>query len=345
MTPTGGAPTGSAQQTKIILAFVAIYLVWGSTYLAIKYAVETIPPLFAMGTRSVLAGAVLYLWARARGAANPRREHYPALIAIGAAFFLVGHGLLGWAEQHVASGLAALLVASEPLWVAGFEGLMLKNFVITRRILAGLLLGFVGIILLVIPTSPIGDVSNEMHIIGGVAVLVATLSWSGGAVYSRVARLPGSPMLTAGVQLLFGGSFLLIAGIILGEHHQLQTHPVSLKSALGLLYMVIFGSLVAFNAYVWLLRIVPVTRIATHTYVNPVVAVLIGWLIDGEPITPFMLIATTVIIIAVWLVLHSGSRKPPSVDQGGSHGRESHRPPESGASTEMHLHIPARQES
>jgi len=309
MSPVGDKTT---EKTKIILAFVAIYLIWGSTYLAIKYAVETIPPLLAMGSRSVLAGAILYVWARARGAANPRREHYPALIIIGAAFFLVGHGLLGWAEQHVASGLAALLVASEPLWIAGFEGVILKNFVITRRILAGLLLGFVGIILLVIPTSPIGDVSTDLHVIGGVAVLIATLSWSGGAVYSRVALLPRSPMLTAGMQLLIGGTLLLITGVLLGEYNQLQAHPVSLKSVFGLTYLLIFGSLVAFNAYVWLLRVVPVTRIATHTYVNPIVALLIGWLVDREPLTPAMLIATTVIIIAVWLVLQSNPQRKSS---------------------------------
>jgi drug/metabolite transporter (DMT)-like permease len=313
MTSGSQASTDQTQKTKILLAFAVIYIIWGSTYLAIKYAVETIPPLFAMGSRSVVAGAVLYFWARARGASNPRREHYPALIIIGAAFFLVGHGLLGWAEQHVASGLAALLVASEPLWIAGLEGLLLKNFVITRRILAGLILGFAGIVLLVIPTSPIGNVSDDLHLLGGAAVLVATLSWSGGAVFSRVARLPGSPMLTAGMQLLIGGTFLLVAGILLGEHHQLQTHPVSMKSLFGLMYLIIFGSLVAFNAYVWLLRVVPVTRIATHTYVNPVVAILIGWLVDREPLTPAMLIATIVIIIAVWLVLHSGAQRKSSV--------------------------------
>lgn len=284
--------------TKLFLAFFAIYFVWGSTYLAIRYAVETIPPLLMMGTRSLIAGLVIVAWSWMRGDEKPKVEHIPALLVIGALFFLVGHGLLAWAEQTVPSGLAALLVASEPAWITLIESLVITSYTLGARGITGLILGFAGIALLVVPTGDFGP--GNTNVIGAIAVVVGALSWSGGAVYSRVAKLPSSPMMTAGLEITFGGILLLLAGILFGEFWQLQA--VSLRSLLALSYLIVFGSVITFTAYVWLLSQISATRVSTHTYANPIIAVLLGWIVADEPVTLLTLIAAVVIILSIYLV-------------------------------------------
>ena len=284
--------------TKLLLAFAAIYFVWGSTYLAIRYAVETIPPLLMMGTRSLVAGVIIVTWSRMRGDAGPKAEHFPALFIIGAMFFLVGHGLLAWAEQTVPSGLAALLVASEPAWIALIESVVVGSYTLGVRGIAGLILGFVGMVLLVLPAGDFG--TGNTNLIGAAAVVVGALSWSGGAVYSRVAKLPSSPMMTAGLEIIIGGALLLVAGTIFGEFGEL--HAVSIRSLLSLFYLILFGSVVTFTAYVWLLSRISATRVSTHTYANPVIAVLLGWIFAGESLTLLTIIAAAVIILSIYLV-------------------------------------------
>lgn len=284
--------------TKLVLAFIAIYFVWGSTYLAIRYAVESIPPLLMMGTRSLVAGLIIVAWSRLRGDPWPKTEHFPALFIIGALFFLVGHGLLAWAEQTVPSGLAALLVATEAAWIALIESVVVGFYVLGKRGIAGLALGFVGIALLVLPTGDFG--SGHTNIIGAVAVVVGALSWSCGAVYSRVAKLPSSPMMTAGLEVIIGGILLLLTGALFGEFGEL--HAVSMRSLLSLLYLIVFGSVVTFTAYVWLLTKISATRVSTHTYANPVIAVLLGWIFAGESLTFLTTIAGAVIVLSIYLV-------------------------------------------
>jgi drug/metabolite transporter (DMT)-like permease len=291
--------------TKILVAFLIIYVVWGSTYLAIKYAVETIPPFFMMGTRSLVAGMILYTWGRVRTGEHIRKEHLRSLIIIGAAFFLFGHGLLAWAEQRVSSGLAAILIASEPLWIVAMESLVIKSFHITRRGMIGIVMGFVGMLLLIVPSFGQTGGGDRVDLPGAIAVLLGTIAWSSGAVYSRVARLPSSPRLTAGAELIIGGLLLYSAGFLSGEHVALQA--ISFKSLFGLGYLIVFGSLIAFNSYVWLLGVAPVTRISTHTYVNPVIAVIIGGVIDSEPVTIPMIVAMAVIISSVYMVMSGRS--------------------------------------
>ncbi|MBN1790535.1 MAG: EamA family transporter [Bacteroidales bacterium] len=281
-------------------AFFAIYIVWGTTYLAIKHAVETIPPFLMMGMRSLSAGMVLYTWGRLRGDANVTRKELPSLFLIGILFFLIGHGVLAWAQKTVPSGVAALLVASEPIIIALFEPLFTREGRIGKRTLLGMLIGVGGIAVLVLPQG--FDFKNA-NLLSSFGILVAAGSWASGAIYTRVAKLPRSPLITGGLQLLFGGAFLILASFLLGEWSAFTLSQVTVRSWLGLVYLVVFGSILAFSAYTWLLTITSATRISTHTFINPVVAMLVGWAIGGEALTVGMLIATVLIVISVYLIL------------------------------------------
>jgi drug/metabolite transporter (DMT)-like permease len=288
-------------QFKLLAAFAAIYFIWGSTYLAIRYALEGIPPFLMMGARSLAAGLILYLWSRGRGDEKIKRENILPIVTIGILFFLVGHGLLAWGQQRVASGSAALLVASEPLWIAVIEALMVSGHRITSKAVIGLACGFAGISLLLAPWQKLGN--HQIDSLSAFAIIIGTLSWSIGAVYSRVAKLPKSPALAAGLQLIVGGLLLVASGLLMGEGSRLQLEALSLRSILGLMYLILFGSVITFTAYVWLLNMTSATRVATHTYVNPVIAVFLGWAIAGEPLSLQTFVATSIIVISVYLVL------------------------------------------
>ena len=280
----------------ILLAFASIYLIWGSTYLAIRYAIETIPPLVTAGVRHLTAGSVLLVWALVRGYRPTRREWYSSAV-LGLLFFLISHGSLHWAEQTVPSGLAALLVATEPMWVAVLalfignerQSLSLPN-------IAGLLLGFVGVALL---TTDHTIAAQSTSLLGAIAILAGTLSWSFGMFYAKQAPLPKDPLARSAMSMFCGSIMLLFAATVTGEFHSLSLQQVTLRSYLGLLYLIVFGSIVAFTAYTWLLEHCTASLIATHTYVNPVVAVLLGWLYAGEPITRRALFAGLLVVISV----------------------------------------------
>jgi drug/metabolite transporter (DMT)-like permease len=295
------------QNLKALFAFGAIYVIWGSTYLAIRYAVETIPPFMMMGTRSLIAGGILYLWSRSRENEKIQKEHIIPLFIIGAMFFLIGHGCLAWAEQFVPSGLAAVLISSEPFLIVGIEFLILRDTKINLKGAAGLILGFAGIIYLVASTK--GIASSGKNIIGMLVIITGSLSWSGGAVYSRVAKLPKSALLSSGMELIIGGTLLLITSFIIGEFNQFHVSQVSTRSALSIIYLVTFGSVIAFSSYIWLLGHTSATRISTHTYVNPVIAIFLGWLIANEQITTALLAATVIIVVSVYMVLYVGKKQ------------------------------------
>jgi len=276
------------------LAFAAIYLVWGSTYLAIRYAVETIPPLVTAGVRHTVAGAILLAWAVARGY-RPKREHWAAGFIVGALFFLIGHGSLHWAEQHVASGLAALLIATEPMfilvlaWASGQQK-------ISRLSALGLAFGVIGVAILT------GVSAKDTSLLGMIAVLVGSLSWAAGVVISPKLKLPTDALARTAVPLVCGAVMLLAAAGVTGEFQSLHWSAVSLKSILGLAYLIVFGSIVAFTAYTWLLQRCPPTLVATHTYANPIVAVLLGWLLASEPLTARLALACVAILGAIVLI-------------------------------------------
>ena len=284
------------ESIKVALAFVAIYLVWGSTYLAIRYAVETIPPLVTAGVRHTIAGGILLAWACLRGY-RPRREHWVAGVVLGALFFLIGHGTLHWAEQHVASGLAALLIATEPMfilvlaWATGQQR-------ISRLSALGLAAGIVGVAIL----TGAEVSSKDASLIGLLAVLVGSLSWAAGVVISPKLNLPTDALARTAVPLVCGAVMLLTTAGITGEFHGLHWSAISLKSIFGLGYLIVFGSIVAFTAYTWLLQRCPPTLVATHTYANPVVAVLLGWLLASEPLTARVALASVAILGAIVLI-------------------------------------------
>ena len=293
-------------RAKVVAAFVAVYVIWGSTYLAIRYAIETIPPFLMMGIRSVIAGLILYLWSYKRGAKLTRDEIRPLLI-LGILFFLLGHGLLSWAQKTVASGLAAILIASDPLWIALIESFAIKSFQLTRKQVIGLIAGFGGVGLLFLPSD---SEVLQMDPVGAIVILVSAIFWAIGAVYSRVAKLPKSSMLTSGIELIIGGFFLCAASALLGELNDFQFSTVSIRSLIALVYLIVFGSVVTFTAYVWLLTVTTATRVATHTYINPVIALLLGWLFANEHFTVRTLIGSGVIVTSIYLMLQSKRADP-----------------------------------
>jgi drug/metabolite transporter (DMT)-like permease len=280
---------------KLALAFAAIYLVWGSTYLAIRYAVETIPPLVAAGLRHTVAGGILLAWAYMRGF-RPTRQQWLSGMIVGALFFLVGHGSLHWAEQYVGSGLAALLMATEPIFILILAWLMGQQK-ISRLSALGLALGVAGVAAL---TG--AELSRGSSLLGLVAVLVGSFSWAAGVAVSPRLKLPTDALARTALPLVCGAAMLLIAAGVTGEFHAMHWSSISLRSVLGLGYLITFGSIVAFTAYTWLLQQCPPTLVATHTYANPVVAVLLGWLLAGEPLTLRLALASVAILGAIVLI-------------------------------------------
>jgi drug/metabolite transporter (DMT)-like permease len=285
------------RRSHIVLAFAAVYVLWGSTYLAIVYAIETLPPMLMASARFLLAGSIIYVYARLRGAAPPERHHWKPALIIGGLMLLVGNGGVVLAERTVPSGLAALLIASEPLWVALFAWLGARGAAPRGRRLVALLTGFAGVALLV---SGRGIVGGDLG--GMVLVLVAAAAWAGGSLYSIHAPRPASGLIATSMQMFCGSALQLVAGTLMGDWSKLDPAGISLISVAAFLYLVIAGSLVAYTAYVWLLRVVSPTSAATYAYVNPVVALILGWLVAGEPMTTRTIVAAGIILASVIII-------------------------------------------
>jgi drug/metabolite transporter (DMT)-like permease len=294
-----------ASRGQIIAAFASIYLVWGSTYLAIMYAVETIPPFIMGGARFLISGTMLYAWARYKGGPTPTRLHWRNAVIAGAFLLLGGNGAVVWAEQYVPSGLTALLVSILPFWLVIIEWARPPRRRPSGLVLAGLVLGFIGIIVLIGPGNIGGD--GDVPILGALVLILGSLSWAIGSFWSRDAALPESGLLTTGMEMLGGGALLLIVGVLSGELSQFDVHNVSKASAIGLLYLITFGSLIGFTSYIWLLDKVSPARLGTYAYVNPIVAVLLGWAIAGESLTIRTGIAAAIVICAVALITSARS--------------------------------------
>ena len=297
-------------RARVLLAFAIVYVVWGSTYLFIRYAVQTLPPFLLTGTRFLIAGSLLTTWAVLRGAAWPTRTNWKALTIIGLLLFPCANAVVVWAETRIGSGIAALLVAIEPLWVVVFLTL------ITRRrpsvgVLAGMLLGFAGLVILVGPSLEPGRQGIDPT--AALALVGASCSWAAGSVYGRTAPLPKDPLLAAGLEMLIGGVGAMLVGIAAGETHRLDFALVSERSIVSLAYLTVFGSIAAFTAYNWLVTVEAPARVATYAYVNPVIAVLLGAIVAGEPLTPRIGFAAVVIVTAVVLVIVGQSRLEPRV--------------------------------
>lgn len=281
---------------KMALAFVAIYVIWGSTYLAIRYAVETIPPLVTAGIRHSIAGGIMLSWAWWRGF-RPTRQQWVAGFALGALFFLIGHGSLHWAEQYVGSGLAALLIATEPMFILVL-GWMMGRQKISLLSALGLGLGVAGVAML----TGVELTVKGSSLWGLLAVLLGSLSWSLGVVISPRLKLPSDALGRTALPTICGAAMLLIAAGVTGEFQQTHWASITLRSIFGLGYLITFGSVVAFTAYTWLLQRVPPALVATHTYANPVVAVLLGWFLAHEPLSLRVVLASVAILGAIVLI-------------------------------------------
>jgi len=293
---TNPQPLRRENRLLVVVAFACIYVIWGSTYLAIRYAVETIPPLFVASFRHLIAGALLFGWCWRRGL-RPVRQQWFASIVLGVLFFLIGHGTLHWAQQTLPSGMAAILVATEPIFVAIIV-MITGRTRITLSLLMGVLLGLGGVALIF--GADVRTGRSEM--LNSLVVLIGAASWSIGMVYSRRAAVHPDSRMAAGMSLLAGAVLLFLGGTITGEIARLHFTAISMKSILALVYLAIAGSLIAYSAYFWLLNRFPPTLISTHTYVNPLVALALGWAIAGEVLAPRVVFGGLVVIAAIaWM--------------------------------------------
>lgn len=295
-------------KTRIWLALLALYFVWGSTYLAIRFTVETIPPFLSAGIRFLVSGAILLVWQRAAGKALPTRRQWVSTTIIGILLLLGGNGLVSYAEQFVPSGIAALIIGTVPMWLVLIEALRPGGVKPTWPVVLGLVTGFGGIYLLVGPHEVAGSavVQNPL---GMGAIFLAAFLWSIGSIYSRGADLPASSLVATGAEMLAGSFVILAFSGLIGEWSAFDLAAVTARSWLGLLYLITFGSLVGFVSYIWLLKHAPVSLVATYAYVNPLVAVFLGaWLAD-ESLSARVLVAGTVIIGSVVLINQTRSRR------------------------------------
>ncbi|HEX6124298.1 MAG TPA: EamA family transporter [Pyrinomonadaceae bacterium] len=288
----------------LIAAFAAVYIFWGSTYLAIKYAIETLPPFLMAGARFAFAGSILFLWARmSKDYETPTLAHWKTSAVVGTLLLLGGNGGVVLAQHYIPSSLAALLVATEPLWIVILSWAWLGQGRPNWKVALGLLLGFVGVWLLISGRAATGaDASGFGQWIGVIAVILGAFSWAAGSIYGLRGSSPKSSLLAAGMQMIAGSVSLLIVGLVRGEWSTFDPAAVTFNSLFGLGYLVIFGSLVGFTAYSWLLKNARPSMVATYAYVNPVIAVLLGWMIAGESMTGQMLFGAGVVVGSVVLI-------------------------------------------
>jgi drug/metabolite transporter (DMT)-like permease len=307
-------PARGPSATQLVVGFASIYLIWGSTYLGIRYAVETIPPLLMMAIRHSVAGVLVYAWARHRGAAAPSLKQWGYAAVAGAILFLGGHGTLAWAELKVPSGMAALLCATLPLWtvlIARFDGSERR---LGAKVWTGLLLGFAGVAILIGPATlrPHGS----FDILATLTVMFGSFAWAAGTAYSHGAKLPSSTILSAAMQMIAGGSSLYIASALSGEMGHLHLASLTLRSVGALAYLILFGSIIAFTVFTWLVSVCRPSSVSTYAYVNPVVAVFLGWALAHEDIGVHTIVATAVILAGVALV---STRAPQAAEEARPH--------------------------
>jgi drug/metabolite transporter (DMT)-like permease len=293
---------------QVTLAFLAVYLIWGSTYLAIRFAIESLPPFFMAGARFVVAGTILYALVKLRsgGSEKESKLHWGNAFVIGGLMLLGGHGAVVWAEQWVPSGLVSLLVGTVPLWMA-FVDWMRGGSKPSAMVGGGLLLGFVGVALLAGGFESLG--AGSVDLVGAAIVVFGAFLWANGSLYSRSAELPNSPLLSTAMEMFAGGVLLLVASVFAGEWSRIRLDLISARSMLSWIYLVVFGALVAFTCYIWLLKKVSTTRASTYAYVNPIVAMFLGWALANEPITIRNILAAAIILTSVIIITTCETRK------------------------------------
>jgi drug/metabolite transporter (DMT)-like permease len=288
-------------KTKIWVALLALYVVWGSTYLAIRFTVETVPPFLSASLRFLISGAILFIWRRAAGDATPTRGNWKATAIVGTLLLLGGNGLVSLAEKTVPSGIAALVIATSPFWLTLFEAFRAGGNKPNWLSILGLVVGFSGVFLLIGPAEITGS-EQKIETFGAIILLIAPFLWSLGSIYARGADMPKSTLLSTGMQMLTGSVSLFVASAATGELNGFSFGEVTTRSWLGLIYLITFGSLVGFVAYGWLLHNAPVSLTSTYAYVNPVVAVFLGWLLASEELNARIALASAIIIGSVVII-------------------------------------------
>lgn len=288
----------------ILAAFACVYFIWGSSYIGIHFALDTLPPFIMSGGRFLLGGLLVIGWMRLRGAPLPSRIHWRSAIILGFLMFVLNNGGIVWAEyQGVPTGIVALLIATTPIWVVlltwwrGGERP-------TRRVSAGIFLGFIGAALLIGPANLISD--QPFAVLPTVVVLGCAFVWAFGSVYVKTAPLPESALMSTGMQLLAGGVMQMGLSAVTGELAAFNPAAVSAQSWIAMIYLAIFSSIIAFSAFIWLLRVESAARVSTYAYINPLIAVMLGWLLVGETLSPLMIVAAGVIVTSVILIISRG---------------------------------------
>jgi drug/metabolite transporter (DMT)-like permease len=302
--------TETYPRSRVLMAFAAVYIVWGSTYLAIRYAVETIPPFLMGGARFLVSGAILYAWTRTRGASRPTSRQWRDASVAGALMLCLGNGAVAWAEERVPSGLAALIVAVVPLWMVLLDWLRPRGTRPSVVTMIGVVVGLAGLIVLIGPA----DINSAEHVdlTPSIVLILGSLAWAAGSVYSRYGDHPESSALATGMQMIAGGGVLVLTGLASGELNGFSVGGVSNASWIGWIYLVTFGALVGFTAYVYLLNAVSPAKASTYAYVNPVVAVILGWLVAHESINRPMIVGAAIILGAVAMITLSQTRRQSS---------------------------------
>lgn len=293
---------------KTLLAFAIIYLVWGSTYLAIRVGVREVPPFLFAAMRFLIAGLVLYGWSMARGEASPSRLQWASVSLLAVLFFVLDYGLVYWAEQRVPSGLAAVMMATTPAFMALWEITFLRTQKLTFRLALALLIGTGGVAVLMSHRLNLGGVPIDG--LGAMALVVAAISWSVSSVLTRKLPLPPSKVMSSGVQMFAGGVFLTLTAAALGEFRDFHPLAVSRAAWLSLLYLIVAGSIMAFTAFLWLIHHESPTKVVTYAYVNPVVAVLLGYFLGGEALGLRTILGALFVLISVLVITTTRAKKP-----------------------------------
>ena len=304
---TSDNQSGSSAQT--LLAFAIIYFVWGSTFLAIRVGVREIPPFLLAAMRFLIAGVVLYGWRIARGEPSPTKRQWMSAFLLALLIFVFDYGLLFWAEQRVPSGIAAVMMATIPVFMALAEILFLRTQRLTIRLSLSLLIGTGGVAVLMSRGLNLGGAPIDFY--GAVALIFASMSWSTASALTRKLPLPRSKTMSSGAQMLAGGVLLAIASAVLGEFRKFHPLEVSLRAWLSLMYLILFGSIIAFTAYVWLIHHESPTKVGTYAYVNPVVAVIVGYFLGGEVLGMRTVLGTACVLTSVIVTVTTQSKKPP----------------------------------
>jgi drug/metabolite transporter (DMT)-like permease len=296
---------------KTLLAFAIIYFVWGSTFLAIRIGVHEVPPFLFAAMRFAVAGFILFAWMIAQGETLPNRRQWMSIFLLAFLIFVVDYGLLFWAEQRVPSGIAAVMMATIPVFMALSEILLLRTQRLTVRLTLALLIGICGVAVLMSHSLNLDGAPIDGA--GAVALIIGSISWSIGSILTRKLPLPTSKVMSSGAQMLTGGVLLTLASAALGEFHSFHLSTISRNAWLALLYLIVFGSIIGFTAYVWLIHNESPTKVGTYAYVNPVVAVLIGYFLGGEALGTRTIIGTLCVLVSVLVITTTRAKKPAEI--------------------------------